>query len=395
MKTLLVDLTSLDTPSRRRGFGRYVHDLALGLSRLQREELGDLRLLGLTRLEYNGDYRLTEQLDSFEGSPEIVLPTSRNHYHWAYARRLALFRVVKKIGADAVHLGDAHATPLFMGHTHCRRIVTCHDAIPMHFPKLYMGWRDGGPLLGAAIERRRYRTADLVVAISDATLNDVLTIHGVPRERVVRVYNGVDVDRWSSEPSLDPQQTLNQLGLKNHGFALFVGGYHWHKNVEGMLAGVAWARQQGVDISLVWAGQLSDSQQAHIRSVAEQVGAADALKLLGYVTDEQVAVLYRCAVAHVLLSRFEGFGLTIIEAMASGCPVMTTRAGSLAEIAGEAALTVDPEDHAAIGSGLSRLATDATYRAELSERGRAQAPRFSLDVQARAMATVYRNFLQV
>jgi glycosyltransferase involved in cell wall biosynthesis len=265
----------------------------------------------------------------------------------------------------------------------------------MHFPKRYMGWRDGGPLIGTAIERRRYRTADLVVAISDATLNDVLTIHAVPRERVVRVYNGVDVDRWARAPSLDQQQTLKQFGLQEHGFALFVGGYHWHKNVEGMVAGVAQARQRGIELSLVWAGQLSDSQQAHIKSVAEQAGAADALKLIGYVTDEQVAVLYRCAVAHVLLSRFEGFGLTIIEAMASGCPVITTRAGSLAEIAGEAALTVDSEDHAAIGAGLSRLATDADYRAELTKRGRAHAPHFSLDVQAHAMATVYRDFLQV
>ncbi len=367
----------------------------MGLSRLQGEQLGDLRLLGLTHLELNGDYRLTEQLDSFEGSPDIVLPTARDHYHWAYMRRLALFRATRKIGAEAVHLGDPHATPLFMGLTQCRRIVTCHDAIPMHFPKRYMGWRDGGPLVGAAIERRRYQSADLVVAISDATLNDVLTIHEVPRERVVRVYNGVDVARWASVPSLDERQTLEQFGLRKYSYALFVGGYHWHKNVEGMLAGVALARRQGVELTLAWAGQLSDSQQAFIRAVAERAGAADALKLIGYVTDEQVAVLYRCAVVHMLLSRFEGFGLTIIEAMASGCPVMTTRAGSLAEIAGDAAVTVEPEDHAAIGSGLARLATDAAYRAELSERGRAQAPRFSLDVQAHAMANVYREFLQV
>ncbi len=395
MKTLLIDLTSLDTPSRRRGSGRYVRDLAVGLSRLGPAELGELRLLGLTHLSLDGTARVTEQLDSFSGSPEIAVPTARDHYHWAYVRRFALFRAAKQIGADAVHLGDPHATPLLMGLAHCRRIVTCHDAIPMHFPKRYMGWRDGGPWVGAAIERRRYRTADLVVAISDATLKDVLTIHEVPAERAVRVYNGVDIERWASLPQIDEERTLREFGLRKDSFVLFVGGYHWHKNVEGMMAGIALARRRGADISLVWAGALSEAQTAHIRAVAEQAGAADALQLIGYVSDEQVAVLYRCAIAHVLLSRFEGFGLTIIEAMASGCPVMTTPAGSLAEIAGDAAITVDPEDHEAVGAGLVRLMSDRGLRDDLSRRGRERAPRFSLDVQAREMTRVYRNFLQV
>ncbi len=394
-KTLLIDLTSLDTPSRRRGTGRYVRDLAVGLSRLCASDWGDVRPLGLTHLFLDGSYRVTEQLDAFAGSPEIPVPTARDHYHWAYVRRFALFRAARSIGAQAVHLGDPHATPLLMGFGKCRRIVTCHDAIPMHFPERYMGWRDGGPVVGAAIERRRYRSADLVVAISDATLRDVLTIHQVPPQRAVRVYNGVDVERWSRTPALDQEQTLREFGLHGHAFALFVGGYHWHKNVEGMMAGIALARQRGADLSLVWAGPLTDPQSRHIRSVAERAGAADALRLIGYVSDDQVAVLYRSAVAHMLLSRFEGFGLTIIEAMASGCPVMTTRAGSLAEIAGDAALTVAPEDQETVARGLLQLVSDASLRGDLADRGRARAPRLALDVQAHEMARVYRDFLQV
>ncbi|HEY5960827.1 MAG TPA: glycosyltransferase family 1 protein, partial [Polyangiaceae bacterium] len=277
----------------------------------------------------------------------------------------------------------------------CRRIVTCHDAIPMHFPERYMGWRDGGAWFGTAIERRRYRSADLVVAISDATLKDVVEIHCVPKEHAVRVYNGVDVERWAKEPSIDAAETLEQFGLRAQSFALFVGGYHWHKNVEAMLAGVAAARAEGLDVSLVWAGQLSAAHESHIRSVAQAVGAGNALKFLSYVTDEQVAVLYRSALAHTLLSRWEGFGLTAVEAMASGCPLVATQGGSLAEIAGNAAATVDPDDHAAVGHALVRLARDLDYRHTLIEHGRARAGRFSLDAQARAMAQVYRNFLQV
>lgn len=395
MKTLVVDLTSLDAPSRRRGSGRYVRELALGLSRLDKSELGDLRLIGLTHLELDGSYRVTEELESFEGSPGIPHPTQRDHYHWAYARRFGLFRAMRHLGANAIHLGDPHATPLLMGLTRCRRIVTCHDAIPMHFPERYMGPGDGGPWVGVRIERRRYKSADLVVAISDATLRDVLAIHRVPENRVVRVYNGVDVDRWAAEPGLDSDATLAELGLQGRPFALFVGGYHWHKNVEGMVGAVAEARRRGADMTLVWAGQLSHEHQALVRGIAERAGVPGALELIGYVTDEQVAVLYRAAVAHTLLSRFEGFGLTVVEAMASGCPVVTTHEGSLAEIAGDAAIVVDPDDHAAGGDALVRLAEDQALRTDLGERGRQRAPRFSLDAQASAMAAVYRSFLQV
>jgi len=124
-------------------------------------------------------------------------------------------------------------------------------------------------------------------------------------------------------------------------------------------------------------------------------GVEDALRMLGFVTDEELAVLYRAARAHVLVSRCEGFGLTVVEAMASGCPVLTTRGGSLDEVAGDAALTVDPDDHAAIGAAMVRLFSDDALLADLAERGQKRAPQFSGAVQATAMARAYRCLLEV
>ena len=192
-KTLLLDLTPLDTPTRHRGTGRYVHELALGLANLPATVASNLRVLGLTRLGLDGSYRITEDLASFSGSARI--PTQRDHYRWAYARRLALFRAVRHIGAHAIHLGDPNATPLFWGLSSCRKLVTCHDLIPVRYPARYFGYKDGGSRLGLAIERRRYRSADRVVAISDATRTDLHTLLHVDPARIVRVYNGVDVER--------------------------------------------------------------------------------------------------------------------------------------------------------------------------------------------------------
>jgi glycosyltransferase involved in cell wall biosynthesis len=336
---------------------------------------------------------VTSDVGSFAGSDDLPAPATRDHYRWAYARRLALWNAVRKIGAAAVHLGDPHATPLFMRLTACRTIVTCHDAIPLRFPDRYMTIHDGGERIGAAIERRRYRRADLVVAVSDSTKADASALLGARPERVVRVYNGVDVDKWGRDPALDVDATLRRFGLFERPFVLYVGGYHWHKNVEGMVGGLSIARSLGADLDFVWAGKLSEEHASIVDAEARRAGVASAVRRLGYVSDEELVVLYRRAVAHLLVSRAEGFGFTVIEAMAAGCPVVTTAAGSLAEVAGDAAVTVDPEAHGAIGAALARLCRDAALRDDLASRGRHRAPRFSLDVQAREMAGVYRRFL--
>jgi len=392
-KTVLLDLTSLDTPSRNRGNGRYVRELARGLAELSPAEREGLEFKALTHLDPGGAYRVTDDIAAFGGSPELASPSAKDHYHWAYARRLGLWRAVRSIGAAAVHLGDPNCTPLFMKLTSCKKIVTCHDTIPARYPARYLGVRDGGPMVGLLIEKRRYRSADLVIAISEATRQDACAYLGLRSERVVRVYNGVDVEGWAAEPTLDAAKVLERFGLAGRPFVLYVGGSDWHKNIEGMLAGLAAARAAGVDVVLAWAGKLRPDHAQAVDAMSHRLGVAGAVLRLGLVSDPELAVLYRAARAHVLVSWCEGFGLTVVEAMACGCPVLTTREGSLAEVAGDAALTVDPADHAAIGEALARLGSDAELRAVLARRGRARAPQFSRGVQARAMAKAYQALL--
>ena len=391
---VLLDLTSLDTPARDRGHGRYVRVLARGLAELPRAELGRLEVLALTHLGLDGSYRVTEDITAFHGSPELSAPGPRDHYRWAYARRFGLWRAVNAIGASAVHLGDPNCTPLFIGLTNCKKIVTCHDTIPARFPDVYFGVRDGGPFIGLLIEKRRYRSADLVVAISEATRRDVCTYLGVPPERIVRIHNGVDVERWSREPELDKTAVLEKFRLAEQPFALYVGASDWHKNIEGMMQGLAVARAAGTEAVIAWAGRLRDDRARAVEEMARRIGVSDAIRMLGFVSDPELAVLYRAARANVLVSRCEGFGLPVVEAMASGCPVLTTRGGSLDEVAGDAALTVDPDDHGAIGAALGRLFADDGLRADLAARGRKRAPLFSRAVQASAMALAYRRLLE-
>jgi len=210
---------------------------------------------------------------------------------------------------------------------------------------------------------------------------------------VKRVYGGIDVERWAVEPTLDAEPVLRRFGLFQKHFALYVGGADWRKNVEGMVAAVARIQALGLQLELAWAGHLEPHNVAHIKSEAAGAGVANSFHYLGYVTDEELSILYRSASMHLLVSRLEGFGLTVVEAMASGCPVVTTKAGSLAEVAGDAALTVDPEDPVSIAAALERLLREPALRADLVARGKSRAPLFSRNQLGRSTAEAYRSFL--
>jgi glycosyltransferase involved in cell wall biosynthesis len=392
-RRILLDLTPLDTPSGPRGIGRYIRELALGLSELPPQELEGIEIIGLTSLGWTGACETTRDIGSYRGGPRSAAPTEAYGYYWAYRQRLALWRAAQRLGVDAVHICDPHATPLFLGLARCRKIVTCHDLVPTRYPEHYFGVRDGGAFVGKRIERRRYRSADLVVAISDATRDDVVSLLGVPAERVVRVHNGVDVGYWAAPPTVDVEATLDRFQLRGRDYVLYVGGCDWRKNTPGMMAALAGARAGGVDLRLAWAGHL---QAGHIEAVeadARRFGVLEFVDRLGYVTDDELRALYRAARAHLLVSRCEGFGLTVVEAMAAGCPVVTTNGGSLGEVAADAALRVDPEDPRAIGDALLRLCWEPDLVDDLVRRGRERAPTFSRAAQARAMARVYRSFL--
>ncbi len=388
--TVLFDLTPLDTQSRYRGHGRYICDLAAGLARLPARHLEGMRLVGLTHLRTDGRFQTTTDLASFTGTPGLT-PRDMNHYAWSWRRRALLWWVCRRLGAAAVHMGDATGVPFLMPLSGCKRIVTCHDMTPSHWPERYFDLGGGGPIFGPMIEARRYWSADYVVAISDAVLEDAVTIAGVDRSRITRVYNGIDVDRWAAPLPPTARAVRERLALGARPFFLYVGDAGWHKNVEGIVGGVARARSLGHDVDLLWAGLLSTERAARIDALAREAGILPNVRRLGYVADDDLHVLYRECTAHVFVSRAEGFGMPLLEAMAAGAPTIASSIGPLREVGGDAPTFVDPEDHAAIGDAMARMLVDPELRRRSSVAGTTRARLFTCDHQARQMANVYRR----
>lgn len=392
--TVVIDFSPLDTPTRMRGIGRYLTALAIGFSRLQPTDVSGLRLRALLSSSMTGRAEVTEDFTEVLRHPWNPSPSQLDRYRWAYARRSTLWSVMRRLDARLVHLGDPNATPLAWPLTRCKRIVTCHDLIPLQFPSMYLGARDGFGFVGKKIIRRRFRSADHVVAISDATKNEVIRLLGVPQKDVTRVYNGVDLSGWTAQDPGDDLPRMDRFGLRRGRFLLYVGDVDWRKNLEGMILGLAEAAKSHDDLELAFAGKLEPHKVASIRQHAARANLQGRVHLLGFVSDSDLRALYRNALAHLFVSRSEGFGYTVIEAMASGCPVITTRCGSLAEIAGEAALQVNPEDPTAIGQGIVTLARDADLARDLSARGIRWAEQFSCETQARGMLDLFHRLLR-
>lgn len=395
MRTVLLDLTALNTRRRLHGVGRHVRELINGLARLPESERAGLRLLGVAGIDLFGNTDLIENLADFPGIPENREPTLFDDERVRWSRRAGIWRAASRVRADLLHVPDPNVTPWAIGRGP-RRVATCHDLASLRPQSRSAIGRRGVAALRRSVEARRFRNADHVIAISSYTAEDLRQLFGLDSSRVSVVYNGVDLSKWV--PRDDHQiddGVLTRYGLRDWSYALYVGDAGWRKNRSGMLRALRRAREMRSDIGLqlAWAGKLSQGESSAIDREARNLGIRHAVHLLNFVTDEELSSLYRRAAAHLFVSRHEGFGLTVIEAMACGCPVITTRRTALAEVAGDAAVHVEPEEHQGIAEALVRVATDVSLREDLRRRGLARAEVFSSERQARETVQIYRRVL--
>ena len=267
-------------------------------------------------------------------------------------------------------------------------VTTIHDVIPMIFPshaprsrkaRVYPVYRRLMVEIGAR--------SDLVITDSLASRDDIIKHLHIPGEdtaRVRHVYCGVS-DRFHSGPTPAVPDPAAPATI------LYVGRTDPYKNVETLVRAFADARQQTsrpMKLQLVGA---PDPRYPEPKRLAESLGITDAIHWTGYLDDDELAASYRAATVLVHPSRYEGFGLQVAEAMASGTPVICSRAGSLAEVAGDAAILLDEDDTAGFSSAITRVVDDPDFAAELSRKGRAQASQFTWTATARSTLALYEE----
>ncbi len=265
-------------------------------------------------------------------------------------------------------------------------VTTIHDVIPLLFPdhapksrktRLFPIFR--------ALMREVGKRADAIITVSDASRRDILQQLSIPAsaaDKVHTVYNGVS-ERYT--PASAPRTPHADKTL------LYVGRADPYKNVDVLIRALAHIRATAaLPVRLVIAGS-PDPRYPQAMELAESLAIADAVTWTGYLTDQQLVETYRSSDLLVHPSRYEGFGLQIIEAMACGTAVVCSNGGSLPEVAGDAGLLVDPDNDKGLAETITRVLTTPTLAATMQKKGLRQAAKFTWEAAARKTLAVYED----
>ncbi|MEQ1572671.1 MAG: glycosyltransferase family 1 protein [Vicinamibacterales bacterium] len=240
--------------------------------------------------------------------------------------------------------------------------------------------------------RRSAHSAAHVLTDSEFSAAEIVAAYSIPRDRLTVVPLGVDADAFAP-PGPDLRHTP-PAGVPTP-YLLHVGDLHERRNLAPIVEALLLARRRGdtpPGLSLVLAG-LDRGVGAQLTSMVTEAGAADVVVLLGPVSDSRLKALYRGATALVYPSLYEGFGLPLLEAMASGTPVIASRAASIPEVVGDAAIVLDPDDVRGWSDAIVSVATDPVRHAALRAAGLRHAAGFTWERTARLTRDVYRRVL--
>ena len=310
---------------------------------------------------------------------DVSLPDARLDPPWRYWDQYVRYpRLARRTAGDVHHILDHGFSNLSAALPARRIVVTFHDAIPLRSGRASFGTRrtlDYGMRTAAARGAR-------FIAVSEASRRDAIDLFGVEPAAVTVIANGVDA-RFA--PSGDREQLRARLGITRP-MVLIVGHVQPYMNVEGALGAAAHAARQ-IDLDVVKIGAPLTIEQGRI--AAEGLGGR--LRERGTVSDDEIRDWYAAADALVYLPVMSGFGLPVLEAMASGTPVITSSIGAVPEVAADAAVLVDPRDVRAAGEALASILTADTERLALIDRGLARARAYPWRRTAEATIGLYRS----
>ena len=306
---------------------------------------------------------------------------------------LALDPILLSVELAGASLDVYHSTQLSLpARRSYRAVVTIHDLAPLIWPEDYL--RLPYARLGHAWQYALAKRADAIIAVSDATRRDIVERLGVPEERVHMVSEAVDDAFAPPDHDEGRRVARERFGVPNR-YVLYVGQFDARKNVRGLLRAFAAAADRDKDLRLVVVGDLGKLSARLYDALTTERVPRERVIVTGFVDDAALAALYAGAECLLHAALLEGFGLTALESLAAGTPVVGYAGGAVAEVVGGAGLLVRAGDEDALAGALTRFLDDPALGASLAARTRARAAAFSWDRAADETIAVYRRTLEI
>lgn len=288
---------------------------------------------------------------------------------WAIKNPLSPFFLGREINAKAP---DLFWSPGFMPPASSRfpYIITVHDLIHLKYgSRLQVIYYNN-------IIRPLLKKAACILTVSEYSKNEIVDWTGLPPEKVVSIYNAVSAGYTSNGEKYSP----------GYRYLLYVGNKRYHKNLQRLLIAFSEAAISN-DIRLILTGDKTNE----LSRLAGTLNISERLVFLGYVPEDDLPSIYRGALAVMLVSLYEGFGIPVIESMACGIPVMASNVSALPEISGGAAYLVDPADTNEIRHGIEQVVNNEQIREKLIYAGSVRSKSFSWDDSAAKVWNIFTN----
>ncbi len=352
---LLINLSFL-TPEPT-GIGTYAANLFPQLQQLQPT------LLASGQIDDYTCYKIPENLTPDRGPKGQI-----NRLRWT---QFDLPKIYKKLQSNLIFCPIPEA-PLY---SRCRYIVTVHDLIPLRFPQRFSRLT---AYFRYYIPQVLWQ-AEHIICDSEATAADVANFFQIPRQKMTAI------------PLACDNINFRYLDLPAKNYFLYTGRHDPYKNLERLIA--AFASLPDRTNYELWLAGPPNAYTPQLISQVEHLGLQSSIKFLGYVPYDQLPILMNQAIALVFPTLWEGFGLPILEAMACGTPVITSNLSSMPEVAGDAALLVNPYSVGEIAHAMQTVATDSKVRSNLKKASLARSAQFSWHKTGEATAQILQRYL--
>jgi len=339
----------------------------------------------LSRLDHDTEYVIIARpndaaaLDALGPNFRAVAETSGNY---SLAEQLKIPLILRRERVTLFHAPHYVLPPLVT----CRSVVTIHDCIHLMFPQ-YLPNRMALGYARASIATAA-RRANRIITVSESSKHDILRFVNVEPSKIEVIPNAFD-ERFSVQPPEAQVVRVRERYQLQDEFVLYAGNVKPHKNLERLIDAFHLVRTRGLDhLKLVLIGD-EISKYTSLRRAVHRHQLHKYVRFLGYLPEDTLTVMYRLASVFVFPSLYEGFGLPPLEAMASGTPVVTSNVSSLPEVAGDAAILVNPYEPESIADGIYRVVTDRPTRDDLCRRGLERSRQFSWESSVRRVREIY------